>query len=66
MKCTAMDSTMVLNNTQPSVWFNQTKSNNNYYAVLIVDPAISDTWDYIPYDDGVKMDIFIKVKQLIL
>ena len=30
-------------------------------AVVIVNPAISNTPGYKPYDDGLEMDIFVKV-----
>ena len=31
------------------------------FTVVIVDPGISNTVGYKPYDDGVSMDIFVKV-----
>ena len=33
--------------------------------VVIVDPGMKVEKDYSPYEDGIKMDIFIKVSNLI-
>ena len=33
--------------------------------VVIVDPGMKVEKDYSPYEDGIKMDIFIKVSDLI-
>jgi lysosomal alpha-glucosidase len=33
---------------------------HNQYYVNIIDPAISNTPGYYPYDDGLKQDVFVK------
>ena len=34
------------------------------FAVVIVDPAISNAQNYKPYQDGLGMDVFIRVSVL--
>ena len=32
------------------------------YSVVIIDPGIKNETGYIPYDDGIKDDVFLKDK----